>query len=243
MNPVFKEVDFWNLFFFLEYESLEEEILENQLELLAKDFHRKWIQKNIQIEGQGVNQEFTVIEFEFLLPESFALIVEYIPFPLGSGKYLHLSNQKTKERHLMGWWDFDAWHPYCLQSEELEQINLWNKNNPSSYWHGTDFTLLMLHDFVGMDQAQKAEKFAQNIFQIYKQMNLEGFDAMPTKPVAVFYQEEEKYLWKKDAELGYLFESPIYNCYSLRNRSHLTGQEKGRFPFELWKKIMSHVVP
>jgi hypothetical protein len=84
--------------------------------------------------------------------------------------------------------------------------------------------------------------FAQKIFESFKSMGIEGFSKAEPKPIAVFYQEEEAYTWKEDNKLGFLFESKVYNCYSLRNSAHNGGQEKGRFPFEDWKILMEKLL-
>jgi len=138
----------------------------------------------------------------------------------------------------MGWWDLDAWHPYCLMETELAAINDYIKNREKGPFAGTDLCMLLLHDFVGFDSAEKAENFAQIIFNLFKNIQMEGFAKADPKPIAVFYQEEEAYIWRKDIRLGQVFESKIYNCYSLRNAQHSKGEEKGRFPFEEWKSLM-----
>jgi hypothetical protein len=238
MNSVFKDLNFWNLFIFLEREDIEADTVEKQLELLSPDFLSKSGQNRYSHDGENIQEAYSIVFFDIDLGSDYLLQLEYIPRPEGSAKYLHLKDKKNNTLYLMGWWDLDAWHPYCLMEDELKAINNYVKSQNSGPFSGTDLSLLLLHDFVGFDNPDKAEHFAQMIFDSFKTLQIEGFAKADPKPIAVFYQEEEAYLWKKDARLGQVFESKIYNCYSLRNAQHSKGEEKGRFPFEEWKKLM-----
>jgi hypothetical protein len=242
MNKVFKELNFWNLFIFLERDDLEADTVEKQLDALSTDFRIETGNNEYKHDGQSFQEDYSIVFFEFDLSPDYMLQLEYIPRPEGCGKYLHLKDKKQDRLHLMGWWDLDAWHPYCLREEEVLAINERLKGQSSGPWAGTDLPLLLLHDFVGFDSPEGAESFAQKVFEAFKSLGIEGFMKAEPKPVAVFYQEEEAYSWRKDAKLGYVFESKIYNCYSLRNAAHNSGEEKGRFPFEDWNKLMSAVL-
>ena len=238
MNLVFRDLNFWNLFIFLERDDIEADTVEKQLETLSTDFSIKTGQNQYKHDGDDFQEDYNIVFFDFDLGSDFLLQLEYIPRPEGSAKYLHLKDKKQNKNFLMGWWDLDAWHPYCLKEEELMLINDYVKNQKAGKFSGTDLALLLLHDFVGFDSPEKAEKFAQLVFDTFKKLQMEGFSKADPKPIAVFFQEEEAYQWKKDTHLGDVFESKIYNCYSLRNAQHISGEEKGRFPFEEWKKIM-----
>ena len=238
MNPVFKDLNFWNLFVSLDREDVENEMVEKQLELLSADFNIETKDKEYKHDEESFQDDYSIVYFEFDLNNQYCLQLEYIPKPEGGGKYLHLKDKTQNVVHLMGWWDLDAWHPYCLKEEELINNNNRLKKQKNSPWFGTDLPLLLLHDFVGFDQADKAEKFAQKIFKTYQELAIPGFDKIEPKPIAVFYQEEEKYNWIEDSRLGWVFESKVYNCYSLRNPAHNEGKEKGKFPFKEWNEIV-----
>jgi hypothetical protein len=238
MNTVFRDLNFWNLFIFLEREDIEGDMIDKQLDALSADFSSKSGQNRYSHDGDNIQEDYSIIFFDFDLGPDYLLQLEYIPRPEGSAKYLHLKDKKNNTLYLMGWWDLDAWHPYCLMEEELLAINNYVKNQKTGPFSESDLSLLLLHDFVGFDSPEKAEQFAQLIFDSFKKLQIEGFAKSDPKPVAVFYQEDEAYNWKKDAILGSVFESKIYNCYSLRNAQHSKGEEKGRFPFEEWKKLM-----
>ena len=238
MNDSFKQLSFWNLFVFLEREDIEGDTVQLQLEILAEDFRIETAKNQYKHDDQAFQDDYSIVFFEFDCGPDNTIQLEYIPRPEGSGKYLHLKDKKTDQLHLMGWWDLDAWHPYCLREEELEKLNTFWKNQPNSPWFGNDLPLLLLHDFVGFDDADKAEDFAQKVFECFNILRIGGFSKEEAKPIAVFYQEEEEYHWKKDAKLGWVFESKIYNCYSLRNAAHSKGDEKGKFPYAEWNKLM-----
>jgi hypothetical protein len=241
MNKVFRDLNFWNLFIFLERDDIEADTVEKQLDTLSADFSIKNGQNQYKHDGDNFQEDYSIVFFEFDLGADYRLELEYIPRPEGSAKYLHLRDKKQNKIFLMGWWDLDAWHPYCLMDEELKLINDYVKNQKSGNFSGTDLALLLLHDFVGFDNPDKAEEFAQLIFDTFKKLQMEGFGKVDPKPIAVFYQAEEAYLWKNDTRLGNVFESKVYNCYSLRNAQHSSGEEKGRFPFEEWKKLMQRL--
>ena len=241
MNKIFQDLNFWNLFVFLERDDIEPETIEKQLEILSKDFRIETGKNQYKHDGDNFQEDYSIVFFEFDLGPEYQLQLEYIPRPEGSAKYLHLKNKKENKVHLMGWWDLDAWHPYCLREEELRAINNFVKNQQKGSLSGSDLCLLLMHDFVGFDSAEKAESFAQEVFKTFKGIGIEGFAKADPKPIAVFYQKEEAYHWLNEARLGFVFESKVYNCYSLRNSAHSSGEEKGRFPFEDWKKLMSYI--
>jgi hypothetical protein len=242
MNKIFSDLKFWNLFIFLEREDIDFEEIESQVELVAENFKIGTEKNKFKHDGQTFEEDFRVIIFEFDFSEDYMLQLEYIPRAEGSGKYLYLKNYSTNEKQLMGWWDLDAWHPYCLKEDELIKISELLKNKKDSIWYETKLPLLLLHDFVGFDNPDKADKFANKIFKTFESLNIEGFKQAATKPIAIFYLEEEKYRWISDPEIGWTFESKVYNCYSLRNKAHSKGEEKGRFPFEDWKNLMSKII-
>jgi hypothetical protein len=241
MNKIFSHINFWNLFIFLEREDIELEEIESQIEQLATDFKIDIEKNKYKHEGQSIEDDYRVIIFEFDINEHYYLQLEYIPRAEGSGKYLYLKDLKKNEKQLMGWWDLDAWHPYCLREDELRKVSEILKNKKDSYWFDSDLPLLLLHDFVGFEKPDKADKFAEGIFKTFESLKIDGFKQAETKPIAVFYLEEEKYKWLADSNFGWLFESKVYNCYSLRNKAHSEGEEKGRFPFEDWKNLLSEL--
>jgi hypothetical protein len=240
MNKIFKQLSFWNLFAFLERDDMDEEELEEQLEELAKDFNIKSNSFEFEHEGQDFTGETRTITFEFYCGSDYDLNLEYTPHPESSEKQLFLVNKTTEERHLMGWWNLENWHPFCLKEEELnELIAYWQTQD--TQWSNPDLSLVILHDFVGFDNEAAADAFSLRVFEAFQRLAVRGFNKAPQKPVAVFYYEDRQYYWEEDEKLGSVYDSKVYACYSIRNAAHAAGQE-GRFPFEEWQLLMDDLV-
>lgn len=236
MNNTFKQLSFWNLFAFLERDEMEEEEVEAQMEALSTDFHIKTTVFEFQHEGQDFAGETRTVVFEFDCGIDYDLHLEYTPHPESSEKQLFLINKQSGERYLMGWWNLENWHPYCLHEEELNALlSYWQQQDIQ--WSNSDLALVLLHDFVGFDNEAAADAFGLRVFEAFQRLAIKGFNKSPQKPVAVFYYEDSQYHWEQDAALGRVFDSKVYACYSIRNAAHAEGKE-GRFPFVEWKQLM-----
>jgi hypothetical protein len=95
MNSVFKDLNFWNLFIFLEREDIEADTVEKQLEILSTDFLSKSGQNRYSHDGENIQEEYSIVFFDIDLGSDYLLQLEYIPRPEGSAKYLHLKDKKN----------------------------------------------------------------------------------------------------------------------------------------------------
>ncbi len=235
MNSVFKQLAFWNLFTHLEGPELTEEDIEAWQDQLSQDYEIKEEVFDFEVEGQTVRGLNRIIIFNFNCG-AYQLQLEYTPHPEGSEKYLYLIGPHNTDKQLMGWWNLENWHPFCLHQEELFQLlEYWQKHDPR--WENPDLALVLLHDFVGFDNPNKADDFALKVYEAYQRLAVGKIRKAPQKPIAVFVYEDSQYHWKKDPKLGMVFDSKVYACYSIRNAAHAHGAE-GRFPFEDWQKLM-----
>lgn len=238
MNKIFNELAFWNLFAFLERDDMDEEELEAQLTELGKDFHIKSNSFEFKHEGEDYSGETQTIIFEFNCGADYDLNLEYTPHPESSEKQLFLIDKKKDERHLMGWWNLENWHPFCLQEAELDKLIAYWQQQEDSPWTNPDLALALLHDFVGFDSEAAADAFGLRAFEAFQRLAIKGFNKTPQKPIAVFYYADSEYHWEEDPKLGKVYDSKVYACYSIRNAAHAEGKE-GRFPFVAWKALMA----
>jgi len=236
MNKSFKKLAFWKLFTVLEQPELEVKTIEEWIDWLSVDYRINKENFIYQHEGQSFEATNQVVVFDFNCGAEFDLQLEFTPHPEGSEKYLYLFNKKSQEKQLMGWWDLARWHPHCLQEQELWQLmEYWEKNDPK--WANKDLALVLLHDFVGFANVEAADDFSLEVFKAYQRLEIKGFSKMAQKPIAVFVYEDCAYEWKSDPTLGPVFESTVYGCYSIRNKSH-EHSEEGRFPFKDWNRLL-----
>lgn len=236
MNKVFTQLSFWKLFTQLEYDRVNEEEIETWMTSLEKDFQVKQDNFDYQHDNQNFEGQNKVVVFEFDCGPDFALQLEYTPHPEGSDKFLYLYEKKSAQQHLMGWWDLGRWHPYALHVDELHKLlDYWEKNDDR--WSNRELPLILLHDFVGLENNKAADDFSLEVFKAYEQLEIKGFAKAKQKPIAIFVYEDCQYKWKDHPKLGKVFDSGVYACYSIRNPAHEHSDE-GRFPFDKWSKLM-----
>lgn len=143
----------------------------------------------------------------------------------------------------LGWWDFDCWHPFGIQWNELQQLWRYWKSNEDLIPVSPDQALLLLAKFVGIGKSELTQTPArkQVIKSAYQGLGLE-FDFKEINELSActfLLPSDDDYDWSTDEELGPVFsgENP---CYSLRNRHHIKGEE-GIFPFAAFAEIMSQL--
>lgn len=237
MNKVFKKLPFWNLFTHLERNDVAEEDVEEWLNELAEDYSLRKEKFEVELDGQQHTGTNRILLFNFNCGR-YELQLEYTAHPEGSEKYLYLLGPK-KKKQLMGWWNLENWHPFCLHEEELYQLlDYWQKNDKR--WENRDLALVLLHDFVGFTDWEQADAFAKEVYEAYQRLAVKNIRKAHQKPVAVFVYEDSAYHWEQHNKLGWIFTSDVYACYSIRNEAHSTGNE-GRFPFEDWQKMMREI--
>jgi hypothetical protein len=235
MNELFSSVDFWMPYLTLEPGNLKEEDFAAQRKILGADFkvrdvHRRYTDK-------GKSHPFTCHYVDFVLScgPGMALVLQYETGQYGCEQYLYLLHDGTKSE--MGWWDLARWHPYCLRPEELELlIQYWSRFVPK--WPAREVPTLLLAKFVGLPDNQIRDRLSVKVEAAWQSLGLGS--PLQGESSVLELLVEDGYKWMQDQELGWVFHSDEYCCYSIRNRPHSRGEE-GRFPFRSFQKIMAHV--
>ena len=223
MNEVFKNRDFW--IFYKTLENNGESDYNNYLNLFKQDFEIK---------------DTESVRFSFDCGSNYSILLDLTFDKYELYKNIYLKNKNTE--YLLGWWDQAHWHPYFLRYKELELLtNYWQKN--TSKWD-IAIPFLLLSDFVGITEAHEGEILRKNERVLFEQLGAynDEFKAIiyPDGKQREEYLKEGKYEWKKDSELGWLFTSPEYPCYSLRNKEHIKSN-CGSFPFEHWNNMNNEI--
>ena len=178
--------------------------------------------------------EQAAVVFPFDCGPRYQMLIRYMPDELGVMINLDLLERRTERRWQMGWWDLERWHPFCLRIEELEALLIhWEANDP--LWSGTPLPFLLLVPFVGPVDDAAFDFLADRVASAGQSLGLQlRADFADPKPATI----EDNFRWGVDPELGWVFTSPEYACYSLRNREHL-GSEEGSYPFERWREALT----
>jgi hypothetical protein len=237
MNQVFTSKSFWRLYFLLENDDLTEEEIALQFELLGRDFgvrEKSFTYKKF-LKTQVITQKW--IGFSFSGGNGFELCIEYRPSPYGCEINLLLVETEAKGEHQMGWWDLARWHPFCLRFEELELlIRYWSQFDPR--WPNPEIPLLLLCRFVGVDD-ETLPKLAEKTDAALKAIGITELD-LPGPLIQK--QTGENYRWEQHPDLGWVFTSDDYSCYSLRNHPHTDEDSgEGRFPFTQFAEMMEGI--
>jgi hypothetical protein len=137
----------------------------------------------------------------------------------------------------MGWWDMARWHPYCLRPEEFDSLlQFWGRWDQR--WRGQELPLLLLCQFVGLPDASARDALAARAQAAWRPLGLPQPGESPLEIPLHF--PEGGYRWEADADLGWVFTSDDYCCYSIRNKAHADSEE-GHFPFTAFREMMSEV--
>ncbi len=236
MNQVLKTRAFWQSYFTLEPPDGSEPELVAQLEGLRHDFAVQQETRSYEVKGRTHTFVRRSVVFAFACGERFSLQMEHVPDINGCQKNLYVVDERSGTRRQMGWWDLARWHPYCLRLEELDSlISYWQRRDPR--WPAPELPLLLLFQFVGLADEATGERLRTRVAAALQQV------VGPEPAVELLddaLQVKEDYRWEQDAELGWVFTSEDYACYSLRNRPHAESSE-GRFPFAEFRELMTDV--
>lgn len=239
MNAVFSTSGFWRPYLTLEADGVSKEKLAAQLERLEEDFLVRTEIVTFEHAGRPCTAPRRFVEFRFSCGERFSLVVEYEPDVMGCSKTLFLEDAHSRTKNQMGWRDGIRSHPYCLQAEELRAIleccARWDPR-----WQGQrpELPLLLLCDWVGLADAGVRDSLAARVEAAMEAVIAQQAGEDPLEiPV---YGPRDDYRWKWDKELGWVFTSDKYCCYSLRNRPH-AGSEEGCFPFAAFREMMEEI--
>jgi hypothetical protein len=137
----------------------------------------------------------------------------------------------------LGWSDLARWHPYCLRPAEFDTLlQFWERWDRR--WQGQDLPLLLLCQFVGLPDAGARNALAARAQAALQSLGLPGAgEGQLDVPLHI---PDGDYRWEADSELGWVFTSDDYCCYSIRNRPHANSDE-GRFPFTAFREMMTEV--
>jgi hypothetical protein len=237
-NPIFSSKTFWELYLFLESDSLEEADVKEQLNLLKEDFTVRT--QNIEFEYQKQKHNATVktVEFNFNCGNRYTLTLDYSPAVSGCEQSLYLTEKSIAEKYQLGWWDVMRWHPFCLKPDEFESLlEYWERFD--SQWKESDLPLLLLFNFVGFEEIETAGNLISRVKNALDKLGIKDFETDPTESLKS-YVDNKNFIWKFDEKLGWLFESESYPCYSLRNKSHSDSTEEN-FPFDEYNQMMAEI--
>ncbi len=243
-NPAFGNPNFWRLFFKLEDSTISNDEIEEQLSLLRQDFQilEEPIPSGSGLHDSEENEDDFIrgsVQFHFPCGDQFSLLLDYAMTTEGCDKHLSLLNHSSGEKSVMGWWDLARWHPYCLRVEELDRLlGYWA--NHTSRWSETHLPLLLLCQFVGLESSEAQDALTQRAKNAIRSIGVQKRDGKLPKPT--LRVPEDEYRWELDEQLGWVFTSDEYCCYSLRNRPHAeNSDEEGRFPFEAFRQMLDSI--
>jgi hypothetical protein len=236
LNSIFSKRDFWRLFFTLESDELDKAAIQSQLDELRNDF----TVRNDEIHYTYGRKKHTmieqIVEFHFACGEHYSLLLEYSPKAGGCDKNLSLVDLRTDLRSSLGWWDLARWHPYCIRPEELDTLlAYWGRHDPR--WRTPELPLLLLCPFVGFADQPSCDAYQARVSKAYHSLGVPLADDSDLKGAVFRYDD---YTWNYDNELGWVYESKDYGCYSIRNREH-AGSNAGDFPFASLRDMLSDV--
>lgn len=236
MNPVFATEKFWQPYLTLEPEDLSDDDIAAQLDGLREDYVVREDPVSFEVSGREYIEISRVVEFSFSCGDNHSLLIEYEIDAEECGKTLFLVDSRSGVKSQMGWWDLARWHPYCLRPAELDALlQYWSRWDPR--WREQELPLLLLCQFVGLCDPESRDSLATRVEAAYRAPGFPGSDAgRPAVPLHVM----EDYRWEIEGDLGWVFTSDDYACYSTRNRAH-TGSDEGCFPFAAFREAMTQV--
>jgi hypothetical protein len=237
VNSTFATSAFWQPYLAVEVEMRDEDFAA-QLASLRRDFHLREETHQYEYEGKWRTFNTRTIEFAFSCGERFSLVIDYQPTANECGRELYLVDALYKTRSKMGWIDLARWHPYGLRVEELDALlAFWVRWDPR--WQGSAVPLLLLCHFVGLADDEARDALTARANAALQSLNLEEAAGLP-EPNVTLYVPDGDYRWEEDAELGWVFTSDEYCCYSMRNRPHV-GSNHGTYPFAAFQQMMTEV--
>ena len=236
MNPVFATEAFWQPYLTCEPIGVSDEELAAQLDGLRSDYVVRDEKIAYEHAGEQHTAECRVVEFPFSCGEQFSLVIEYEPEVHGCVNNLSLLDDRSGTKHQMGWWDLARWHPYCLRLDEFDDLlEFWRRWDDR--WDSRELPLLLLCQFIGLADSEDLQSLQSKADDAYCRLGLPV--PGPEKPRVQLHVPDD-FHWEIDDELGWVFTSHEYCCYSIRNRPHADSDE-GRFPFTLFREMMAYV--
>jgi hypothetical protein len=234
MNPSFTTRTFWQPYLYLDLEGISADDIAHQLALLQTDFAVRQDQIPYEFQGRQEVAVRRVVEFSFRCGERYSLLIEYELDVHACWTALFLVDHQSGTKSQMGWSDLARWHPYCLHPEEFDALlAYWERHDPR--WRGQDLPLLLLCQFVGLPDSSARDSLSARAQAALSAVCPEGRLEVPL-------HVPEDYVWRHDPELGRLFTSDTYCCYSIRNREHLESDElEHRFPFTAFRELMAQI--
>ncbi|MEZ6141495.1 MAG: hypothetical protein R3B84_13060 [Zavarzinella sp.] len=233
MNPEFLSEAFWQPYFTCEPKNISKDQLSAQLDNLSKDIPVREETVSFKHNNEEVSVTYRVAEFSFSCGPVFSIKINYQPDVDGCDISIFLEDRRSSTKHTMGWWDLARWHPYCLKFEELDALlEYWVRNDPR--WENRHLPLLLLCHFVGLPDEDARQQL---------QIQTEEAKLALGLPIALkipLNVADGNYRWENDEELGWVFTSDEYCCYSIRNRAHADSDE-GQFPFLAFQEMMSEI--
>jgi hypothetical protein len=237
VNSILGTSTFWQPYLTLEPGEVSEEGFAVQLEELRRDFAVRDEISQYEYSGRQHRAVRRVVEFPFTCGERFSLVLDYQPAVTGCRTTLFLADTHSGTKREMGWWDLARWHPYCLRPLELDSLlQFWKLWDPR--WRGQETPLLLLCQFVGLPDLGARDALTARAQTVLQSLGLPG--ANESQLEVPLYVPDGNYRWEEDAELGWVFTSDEYCCYSIRNRPHFDSDE-GRFPFTAFREMMNEV--
>jgi hypothetical protein len=240
MNPVFATQAFWDLYLTLRCIDYGEDEIASQLRGLARDFPLRRTISIYDTHEEDRDLPLDAVEFTFSCGDRYSMVIEYWPSIVGCDKWLFLQDQVTAERAPLGWWDLARWHPYCLRQEELDLLlRYWCRFDPR--WPDESLILLLFCQFVGLCDKNGWQGLSGRAEAAYARLGPAFVDRVelstdpsdddlplsaemlvgcPTEPAAVPLWWRPDYRWEQRSEVGWVFTSDEYDCYSLRNGTH-----------------------
>ncbi|HSI15947.1 MAG TPA: hypothetical protein VK961_28120 [Chthoniobacter sp.] len=233
MNLVFTAREFWQPYFYLEPEGVNEDEVARQLKIIQADFPVREDKVQFEVQGRQHVAIHRIVEFSFRCGDRYSLLIEYELETDGCLLELFLVDGQSGTKSKMGWSDLACWHPYCLHPEELDALLVyWERHDPR--WSSQHLPLLLICQFVGLPDASSRDSLSARA-----QTALAAVCPTVRMEIPLHISEGDS-IWEDDPELGWLFTSDTYGCYSLRNRPHLDSK-KHHFPFAAFRELMAEV--
>ncbi len=213
------------------------------LNKLRENFKLEKKRSNLKLMETRKLQLIRLLSLNSIVARKYSLILDYrLNFSCEqaeSNHKLYLLNKFNKDKKMMGWLDIAQWHPLCIAPEEFDLLLKYWKIKDQT-WKGTCFPKLILKGYVGHHNPTQAAKFRDEILEKFVELKIDGFEDYKDRLSNVHFYGSERYKWLKVDEFGWVYESDVYNCYSIRNECHYTSGNEN-FPFQEWNEMIKSI--